>query len=55
MDSADVAIIIGAVSGLIASIIYGFKNIKESSCGLSGCECHQEVKEDDEPPTVSEV
>lgn len=55
MDSADIAIIIGAVSGLLASIIYGFKNIRESSCGLNGCECSQEIKDDDEPPTVSEV
>ncbi len=54
MDSADIAIIIGAVSGLLASFIYGFKNIKESSCGLSGCECRQEVPEDD-APNVSEV
>jgi hypothetical protein len=40
----EVGLIITAVAGGIATIIYAFKNIKRSSC--CGCKCEQKVSRD---------
>lgn len=41
MDGEEIAIIIGALSALFASVIYAFKNIRESSCSWTSCNCKQ--------------
>lgn len=52
MSGEEVAIILGAVSALLASVIYGMKNIRESSCSLSGCKCNQDTGSD---PEMTEI
>jgi len=37
MEAQAVALIIGSIGGCIASIIYSFKHIRESSCCGSKC------------------
>jgi hypothetical protein len=39
--SGEVGLIVTAVAGGLATIIYAFKNIKRSSC--CGCKCEQKV------------
>ena len=41
MGPEAIGLIITAVSGGLATIIYAFKNIKKSEC--CGCECEQRV------------
>ena len=44
MNASEISIIIAAVGGLVASVVYAFKNIKNSSC--CGARCEQEVQTD---------
>ena len=37
MDSESLGILLGGLSAIIASLLYAFKNIKESSCCGSRC------------------
>jgi hypothetical protein len=37
MNSEELGILLGGLGGIIASLLYAFKNIKESSCCGSRC------------------
>jgi len=52
MSGEEIAIIIGAVSALLATTIYAMKNIRESSCSLTGCKCNQDTGSD---PEMTEI
>jgi hypothetical protein len=52
MSGEEIAVILGAMSALIATTIYAMKNVRESSCSLSGCKCNQDTRND---PQVSEI
>tara|TARA_R110002096_G_scaffold11794_4_gene43180 strand:+ start:1712 stop:1912 length:201 start_codon:yes stop_codon:yes gene_type:complete len=54
MDSQSVALIIGAVFGGMASIIYSFKHIRESECMGSRCVQDTEAVVIAEPIIITE-
>jgi len=43
-SAEEVAILLGALGAMVASIIYAFKNIKHSSCCLGICSCDQRTE-----------